>query len=638
MTLRCELHPVLSPEGVRVALLGNEAIVRGALEAGLSVAAAYPGTPSTEIGETLSKIAKEAGVYFEWSANEKVATEVAAAAAWSGVRSMTMMKHVGFNVASDAIFTLAYAGVKAGMVIVSADDPSAHSSQNEQDNRYYAFSTYLPMLEPSTSQEAKDITKEAFELSEKYRVPFIVRTTTRLSHSRGPVLTGPLTRGKGEGYFMPENWDDYLQVGAIARKHHKRLIETVSKIEKELSADQRFNQIEGDGDVGILTSGVSYNYVYEALRVLNVEAKVLKMGLTYPVSYKVLGEFLEGLHTAIVVEELEPYLELNLMAASKEYNPDVKIYGKLSGHFPRVAEYTPLIVVEGIAKILGVSLSKDVGPNPIYKDVEAMVPPRPPVLCPACPHRATGYVLRKVTRKFKDTIFVGDIGCYALLFQKPFQVEHITHAMGSSIGFANGFSQSTRQPIVALIGDSTFFHAGIPALLNAVHNKHRFLTIILDNRITAMTGHQSHPGVPYDAMGREAPALDIEAIVKSLGVDYVRTVDPYNFRELEEAIRGGLEHKGVSVVIARRECALLTVGRLRRKGERIVPYRVNPEKCTHCKVCISTYSCPAFKDAGEKVEIDPAVCFGCGSCVPVCPFNAIEPIEGARPWFKGGEK
>jgi indolepyruvate ferredoxin oxidoreductase alpha subunit len=267
------------------------------------------------------------------------------------------------------------------------------------------------------------------------------------------------------------------------------------------------------------------------------------------------------------------------------------------------------------------------------KSVFEKVPSRPPVLCPACPHRATGYSVRRATSG-RPTIYVGDIGCYALLFQKPFEVEHITHAMGSSLGFANGFSLATDQPVVALIGDSTFFHAGIPALINAVHNKHSFVAIILDNRITAMTGHQSHPGVPIDAMGEEAPMIDIGKLVRSMGVEYMKEIDPYNFKEMERTIKEALDRKDLSVIIAKRECALLTVRDKRKKGERIIPYQVDPEKCTHCLVCINTYACPAFKDTGERMEIDPSVCFGCGSCVPICPFGAIEPGKGAKPWYE----
>jgi len=627
---------VLAPANRVEALLGNEAIVRGAIEAGLDVAAAYPGTPSTEIGETLSTIAKQVGLYFEWSTNEKVAAEVVIAAAWSGLRAMTSMKHVGLNVASDALFTLAYAGTKGGLVIVNAGDPSAHSSQNEQDNRYYAVSMGLPMLEPYNSQEAKDYTKEAFELSERYGIPFIVRTTTRVSHSRGPVLLGEIKEGRGKGNFKPERFDQYLQVGAIARKNHKILLEKLERIEKEAGKDQKFFKLEGDesSSLGIITSGISYSYAWEALKRLELKVRLLKLGLTFPFPKDIVSDFIKELETLIVIEELEPFLEMQAKALAKDCAPELKILGKLTGHFPRVAEYTPRIVVEVLAKITSKTSPLNIQEiERRSKSAFEKVPSRPPVLCPACPHRATGYSVRRATSG-RPTIYVGDIGCYALLFQKPFEVEHITHAMGSSLGFSNGFSLATDQPVVTLIGDSTFFHAGIPALINAVHNKHSFVAIILDNRITAMTGHQSHPGVPIDAMGEEAPMIDIGKLVRSMGIEYVKEIDPYNFKEMERAIREALDRKDLSVIIAKRECALLTIRDKRKKGERIIPYQVDPEKCTHCLVCINTYACPAFKDMGERMEIDPSVCFGCGSCVPICPFGAIEPGKGAKPWYE----
>ncbi|HIE23795.1 MAG TPA: indolepyruvate ferredoxin oxidoreductase subunit alpha [Candidatus Korarchaeota archaeon] len=627
---------VLAPANRVEALLGNEAIVRGAIEAGLDVAAAYPGTPSTEIGETLSTIAKQVGLYFEWSTNEKVAAEVVIAAAWSGLRAMTSMKHVGLNVASDALFTLAYAGTKGGLVIVNAGDPSAHSSQNEQDNRYYAVSMGLPMLEPYNSQEAKDYTKEAFELSERYGIPFIVRTTTRVSHSRGPVLLGEIKEGRGKGNFKPERFDQYLQVGAIARKNHKILLEKLERIEKEAGKDQKFFKLEGDesSSLGIITSGISYSYAWEALKRLELKVRLLKLGLTFPFPKDIVSDFIKELETLIVIEELEPFLEMQAKALAKDCAPELKILGKLTGHFPRVAEYTPRIVVEVLAKITSKTSPLNIQEiERRSKSAFEKVPSRPPVLCPACPHRATGYSVRRATSG-RPTIYVGDIGCYALLFQKPFEVEHITHAMGSSMGFSNGFSLATDQPVVTLIGDSTFFHAGIPALINAVHNKHSFVAIILDNRITAMTGHQSHPGVPIDAMGEEAPMIDIGKLVRSMGIEYVKEIDPYNFKEMERAIREALDRKDLSVIIAKRECALLTIRDKRKKGERIIPYQVDPEKCTHCLVCINTYACPAFKDMGERMEIDPSVCFGCGSCVPICPFGAIEPGKGAKPWYE----
>jgi indolepyruvate ferredoxin oxidoreductase alpha subunit len=620
---------LLAPPGTLETLLGNEAIARGALEGGLNVAAAYPGTPSTEIGEALSLAAKKLGIYFEWSSNEKVAAEVAIGAAWSGLRSMTMMKHVGFNVAADAIFTLTYAGLTGAMVIVSADDPHCHSSQNEQDNRHYSEAAGLPMLEPSNVQEAKDFTKEAMELSYRYKIPFMLRTTTRINHQRGPVRLGEITARGTIGKFEPPEPDRYLQVGAIARKHHVELLKKIKEIQ---GISGNYARVEGpqDSEIGIITSGVSYAHVKDALRLAGLEAKILKIGMTFPLPERMIGEFLRSINTAFIVEELDPFLELRIKALAKDYAPDLEILGKLTGHMPQVHEYTIRTVLEGFSKAFGVKSPID------FSEIDRrssklleMVPPRQPILCPACPHRSAGYALRRAAGR---AAFMGDIGCYALLFQPPFRVEHVTHAMGSSIGIANGVSLATQQDVVALIGDSTFFHAGIPALINAVHNKRKLTVIIMDNRTTAMTGHQSHPGVPYDAVGREAPSISIEDLVRAMGVNYVRVVDPFDHKGTEEAIREALKTDGVSVVITRRECALLTVRNIRAEGKKIVPYRVNKDKCTYCRVCINTFACPAFVDTGSSVEIDPAICFGCGACVQVCPYDAIEPQEGSLNW------
>lgn len=624
---------LLAPPNTVEVLLGNEAIARGALEGGLNVAAAYPGTPSTEIGEALSLAAKKLGVYFEWSSNEKVAAEVAIGAAWSGLRSMTMMKHVGFNVAADAIFTLTYAGITGAMVIVSADDPHCHSSQNEQDNRHYSEAAGLPMLEPSNVQEAKDFTKEAMELSYVYKIPFMVRTTTRVNHQRGPVKLGEVTAKPSLGVFEPPEPDRYLQVGAIARKHHVELLKKLKDVQ-EISGN--YARIEGsrDSEIGIITSGVSYAHVKDALRLSGLEARVLKLGMTFPLSERVIGDFLRSVSAVLVVEELDPFLELRVKAIAKDQAPDLEIMGKLTGHMPQFHEYTVRTALEGFSKAFGVKPPIEFAEiDRRSSNILNKVPSRPPILCPACPHRSAGYALRRAAGR---AVFMGDIGCYALLFQPPFKVEHVTHAMGSSIGIANGVSLSTQQDVIALIGDSTFFHAGIPALINAVHNRRKMTVVIMDNRTTAMTGHQSHPGVPYDALGREAPSVDLEALVRAIGVSYVKVVDPFDHKETEKAFREALKSEGVSVVITKRECALLTVRDMRARGMKIVPYRVNPEKCTYCRVCINTFACPAFVDTGSSVEIDPTVCFGCGACVQVCPYEAIEPQEGSINWREEG--
>ena len=394
-------------------------------------------------------------------------------------------------------------------------------------------------------------------------------------------------------------------------------------------------RVEGEGEFGIVTSGVGYLYALEAVKLLGVEVKVLKLGMTHPLPERILSEFLEGVERVLVVEELEPFLEDRIRAVAKDANPDLEVLGKRSGHLPRVGEYNAEIVVKALAEALGESPPVDFKHlRERASEVLKKLPPRPPVLCPACPHRATGYAMKRALGA--RPVYLNDIGCYALLFQKPFELAHVTHAMGSSMGFASGIDVATDRTPVVLIGDSTFFHAGIPALINAIHQKRRVIVAVLDNRITAMTGHQPHPGVPRRATGEEAIPIDIEKLVRGLGVGFVRVVDPYDFKEAEKAFREAEKHEGVAVVVWRRECALLTVARVRREKGKIVPYRVDPEKCTYCRVCIMTYACPAFVDVGDRVEIDPAVCFGCGSCIPVCPYGAIVPGEGAVDWRRDG--
>lgn len=444
---------------------------------------------------------------------------------------------------------------------------------------------------------------------------------------------GEIRERRGKGKFKPPEPDRYVQVGAIARKHHRELLEKLSRIEREL-APELVEIRGGSGDLGIITSGVAYTYVLEAARAMGLDVSILKLTMTNPLPAEKIGEFLRGLKRVLIVEELDPYLEERVKAIAKDRAPDVEILGKAQGLLPRVGELNIRLVVGALSKVTG-------RPSPInFSALEERAKPalelavnRSPVMCPACPHRASGYVIRRAAG---TAVYLNDIGCYALLFQKPFNLGDVTHAMGSGAGFANGISLATDQKTVALIGDSTFFHAGIPALINAVHHKRKFLLVVLDNRITAMTGHQPHPGVSVSATGEEVPALDIEKVVRGLGVGHVQIVDPYDFKAAEKAIREAMKHDGVSVVIMRRECALLTVRRLRREGVKIVPYRVDPDKCTYCRVCINTYACPAFVDTGKVMEIDPTVCFGCGSCVEVCPYGAIEPMEGSLDWR--GEK
>ncbi len=617
-------HILMDEPGHKEFLLGNEAIVRGAIEAGVNVASTYPGTPSSEIGNVLFYIAKKAGIYFEFSTNEKVALEVSAAAAASGLRALVFFKHVGLNVASDAFMTTAYLGTKGGLVIVSADDPSMHSSQNEQDNRYYAQLANIPMIEPSSAQEMKDFLKYAFEISEKFRLPVLFRTTTRVNHLRGIVEYGGIEKSNREGYFNKEP-NRYVPVPANSRRMHRELMEKMKKVEEYVN-ESPINRVEDyGGNVVIITSGAAYNYVSDVVRGYGIKAKILKLGFTHPFPKKWVEKFIKDAGKAIVVEELEPYLERETRLLAQIKGLDVEIYGKMDGYLPRIYEYNVDVVKDALSKILGIKFEKNV-----FRAKELELPPRPPVLCPGCPHRATYYAAMMALKqlKIKAAIITTDIGCYTLGIQKPYEMADYLLCMGSSIGTAVGFSKSTKQKVIGFVGDSTFFHAAIPGLIDAYHNRANVVYVVLDNRTTAMTGHQPHPGLPMNGMGEEAPYVDIEKLVRGIGIDFVRTVDPYNVKETIKVFKEALQHDGISVIIAKRECALLWDARRRKKGEWWV-YEINQDKCTQCNLCSDWLACVAIykkrdSDGKTRIYINDALCDGCGVCASICPFNAIE--------------
>ncbi len=630
------MNELLTKEGdKKLLLLGNEAIVRGALEAGVGFASTYPGTPSSEIADTFHKLNRDTKLYFEYSTNEKVALEIAAGAAHSGVRTICSMKHVGLNVAADAFMTLLYTGSKAGFLIVSAGDPSMHSSQNEQDNRYYAKMSGAPMLEPSTPQEAKEMTRIAFDLSEELGLPFLFRTTTRLNHTTGIVDILPLPDPKTRGHFEKDP-QRFVMVPGHARIAHPRLLKILEKA-TEMSENSPFNRLEGPKDArwGVVTSGISYTYVKEELKELGLanRVKVLKLGMTNPLPEKKIASFLLGLEKVIVVEELEPYLEETVKKIC--YNEDFKVlvFGKDSGHFSRLFEYTPTIVKEGFMKIFGVSDPRDqlVCERVSCSDVsEIPAPPRPPVLCPGCPHRATYYAAKKVVGKPDGVIWSNDIGCYTLGVQAPLKAADAILCMGGSVGMAGGFATGSDQKVIAVIGDSTFFASGIPAMINAVHHNHKFVLAILDNSTTAMTGHQPHPGIKG---GPGLRPVSIPKLVEGCGVDFIKTIDPFDMEETKQAFKDALAHDGFAVVIAKSPCAILNDRAKRRSGIKMDQYYVDQDVCTRCKVCINTYGCPSFylkksEDGGkDRIFINPTLCDGCGGCPQVCPFDAIKKVE-----------
>ncbi|MBA3063270.1 indolepyruvate ferredoxin oxidoreductase subunit alpha [bacterium] len=610
-------------EGEKLFLLGNEAAVRGALEGGVSVVSTYPGTPSSEIGNVFYKIAREAGVYFEFSSNEKVALEVSVAAAAAGLRSFVFMKHVGLNVAADSFMSAVYTGVRGGMIVLSADDPSMYSSQNEQDNRIMARLAGIPLLEPSNPQEVKDLMKFGFDLSEQFKIPVLMRTTTRISHMRGVVNLGTVIQGKEKGYFKKDP-SQFIVTPAYAVKMRKELIKKLNQIE-EKTENSPLNKIidKGGREIGIITSGSAFNYVMDVVSENNLKVKILKLTFSYPFPEKLVLDFINSVDNILVAEEVEPVMEKEVLAIIGKYNIKKKVYGKLDGTLPRIYEYNPDIISFGMAKIVDKELIKRE-----KFSTKLPLPLRSPVLCPGCPHRATYFALKKAIKKLKlkeeEIIYSTDIGCYALGLEPPYNMGDYCISMGSSLGIGCGFSKATNQKVISFIGDSTFFHAGIPPLVNAVHNRDKILLVVMDNRITGMTGGQTNPGVPVDGMGNPAPEVSIEKIARGVGAGLVKTIDPVDLKETEEVFKEALQFEGVAVVITKHPCAMITDAENRKKGIS-VKYSINQEECTKCLICVKNFTCPAiYIEKDGSVNINLLLCDGCGVCVQVCPKKAIE--------------
>lgn len=608
--------------GKTVLLLGNEAIVRGLLEAGISVVTTYPGTPASEIGDSVSEIARESGIYMEYSVNEMVAVEVAAGAANCGIRSLVAMKHVGLNVAADALMTLAYIGVRGGLVLVTADDPECYSSQNEQDNRYYALLSNLPCLEPSDPQEAKQMVMDAVELSEKLELPVLLRTTTRVSHTRGPVSYGKLKRPNLKGEFTRDP-KRFLMVPAYSRPKHDVLLRQAAKAQ-EISENSLFNRVTKEGhEIGIISSGSAYNYAFEAVNLLGIDASFLKLGMTHPFPKKLVANFISNLEKIIVVEELEPYLELQTRAAAQENHSNAEIFGKMNNqYFPRAGELTTRLVAQGLSQITAKKVPVDFERiDEAYSAAVKGLASRPPILCAGCPHRASFYVIKRVGGD--RAIYTDDIGCYALGIAPPLSVGDIMICMGASVGLAQGVSRVTDRATIATLGDSTFFHAGIPGLVNAVYNGSHIVIAVLDNSATAMTGHQPHPGTGLTGMQSPAEKVWIEKVAEGCGVKYVKVINPFKTREAAAVLREALKQPGPSLVVFRSPCTLMDLRERRREGFTVKPSKIT-DKCTNCMTCIRMLGCPAIIVEEGKVRIDDNACTACGLCISICPFGAIE--------------
>lgn len=564
-------------------LLGDFAVARGAWEAGVHVASAYPGTPSTEITEELARYPE---VYSEWSPNEKVALEVGIGASVKGARAIVSMKHVGLNVACDPLFTASYTGVNGGLVIAVADDPSVFSSQNEQDTRLTAVSAKVPVLEPSDSAEAKEFTKLAFGLSEKYDTPIILRMTTRVAHSQSAVEL----EERKEIPLRPyeKNIAKYVMMPANARVKHVAVEERTRKLSEDANSFA-VNRIEkGSSDLGIICSGGVYEYVKEALP----EASVLKLGMVYPLPYKLIAAFAKSVKRCIVAEELAPHIETLVKAEG------IHVEGK--NLFPLEGEFSAKLIRE---KVLGEK--EEVSP--------ADVPARPPVLCAGCPHRGVFYVLSKLKLNV-----LGDIGCYTLGAVPPLSAMDAVVCMGASVGMAIGFDKAdpeAHRHSVAVIGDSTFIHSGITGLIDAVYNKAKITLIILDNRTTGMTGHQNHPATGKTIKNEDTYELDLAEVCRAVGVRSVHTVDPGDLAALEKTVREELAKEEVSVIIAKKPCVLLT-------KKLYSGFKVN-DKCKKCRACLKL-GCPAIVNGKDGISIDVSLCTECGLCQNVCKFGAIE--------------
>ena len=550
------MEEVLLPKpGKKIMLLGNEAVVRGALEAGVQFVSTYPGTPASEIGNIFYKIAKKAGVYFEFSTNEKVALEAAAGASFSGLRSLVAMKHFGLNVASDFLMPLCYSGVKGGMVILVADDPGCWSSaQSEQDTRAFASLAHIPILEAADPQECKDFIKLGFELSEKFKIPIMVRETTRVALQAAPVKLDKIIKKKRKAKFIKDP-RQFSTMPPQVFEMKKKLLEKIEKI-KDLSEKSKINFVENKSKtantkIGIITSGVSYLYVMEALEELKLKIPVLKLGFFHPLPENKIKNFISfssagKLKKVLIVEELEPYLEKEVERLAKDVNPQLKVFGK--NLLPLVGELKVEMVASVIAKLTNKKYKSSVVASnfPILK--------RFPQLCPGCPYWLIFQTIKRAAPK--GTIFGGEIGCYMLAFYPPHHLQDYLFCMGSSASIAHGIKKAleqnsgkTEQKVIAFVGDSSFFHSGIPALVNAVFNKSNPLVVIMDNKTAAMTGHQPHPGAPGENEG-----IKIENVVKAVGVKHVKIIDPQNVKELEKTVKEFLKKKEVSVIIAQRPC------------------------------------------------------------------------------------
>ena len=569
-------------------LLGNEAVARGAYEAGCTLCASYPGTPSTEITENIIKYDE---IYAEWAPNEKVASEVAIGASMAGARAMSCMKHVGMNVMADPLFTVSYIGVNGGLVFCVADDPGMHSSQNEQDSRHYAKASKSMMLEPSDSSECKEFMKEAFELSEKFDTPVILRLSTRVSHSQGLVELNdrigyelkPYEKNIAKNVMMPAN---AIKRHVVVEERYKKLV--------EFAETTNLNKIENNNSkIGVIVNGITYEYAKEAL---DNKVNYLKLGMVYPLPVELIKNFAKGLDKVYVIEELDPFIEEHCKVNG------INVIGKEV--FTMLGEYTPSMIKKAILNI-----------NPVEcPTLDENIPVRPPVMCAGCPHRGTFYVLKKL-----GLIVSGDIGCYTLGAVKPLEAVDSTICMGASVSAAFGMAKARgaefNKKLVSVIGDSTFIHSGITGLIDMVYNKGANTVIILDNSITGMTGHQDNPTTGKTIRGEDTKQVDLIKLGQAIGIEHIVVADPFDVKNFEKVVKEEVNRDDVSLIIAQRPCALL-------KKVKYTGHCVVTDACKKCKQCMKL-GCPAISVKNDCIVIDQSQCNGCGLCTNVCPFKAI---------------
>lgn len=619
---------LLKKEGEIILAMGNEAVARGGIEAGIGYFSMYPGTPATEIGQTFEMLQKRlSGLHMEYSANEHVSLNGAMGASWAGVRAMAAMKHVGLNVAAEPAHFLGYTGVDAGLVIVVGSDPGATSSTGEQDDRWYSLHTHLPLLEPATIQEAKDFTVAAFELSERYSLPVVVNAPSRLCHNIGDLVLGPITRERNRRAFRP-NYKRYFNLFGQAVANHQACIDRVKQLAHSTEMQGLNRILPGSASWGVVTSGVNYLYVMEALEILGLfDVPVFKIGMSYPFPVQQLGEFGRALEKIVVIEDLEGFLEFQLKSHAFDLNLGCDVIGK--SLIAPSGETTPDLVLDALASVSGAAV-----PDRIKKaasigaEIAAAIPSRTATFCIGCPHRSSVYAV--LSAMGENGIIGGDIGCYTMASLPPFEAAEWCTCMNCGLSAAQGISHvsNTRTPLVAFVGDSTFFHSGLQSLHNAVVNNADVMLVVLDNRWIAMTGHQRSPTTEHDVKGNPMQAVDLKALLKTLGVPRVRIVDVFDVGRLRSVVFEELKRKGPRVIVARGECALQT-----HRRERYVPggasrfYSIVRERCQRCGICYKDFGCPAIveysDEAGPYYCINESSCVRCGACKTVCPNSAI---------------